>query len=266
MTLPVRVLTFNIRFENDRDVENSWVRRRDLVAAVIRRYRPHLLFTQEGRWDQLVFLRERLPDYDLNAPARVVDETCQYPTIFSRKDAFRIVGCDEFWLSRTPRVHRSKDWDSAFPRMLSTAELLCLRSGARVRAAVTHLDHMGAEARLKQAEMIAGWVSELQEPVILAGDFNVSPGSPVHRALTSPGTGLEDSWQKLGLEEGPASYTHHGFTGTPGKARMDWVLVSSRLEVNRAEIIRDNSRGRYPSDHFPYMVDLVLCPDPVPHS
>ncbi|MFP4038048.1 MAG: endonuclease/exonuclease/phosphatase family protein, partial [Desulfobacteraceae bacterium] len=104
----MRVITFNLRFENDRDGENAWDKRRELVAAVIERYRPDILCTQEGRWDQLTYLQERLPEYEINAPDRVIDDTTQYPTIFCRKDSFLIFGGDEFWLSRTPRIHKSK--------------------------------------------------------------------------------------------------------------------------------------------------------------
>jgi endonuclease/exonuclease/phosphatase family metal-dependent hydrolase len=50
--------------------------------------------------------------------------------------------------------------------------------------------------------------------------------------------------------------THHGFTGIPQKTRMDWVLVSKHFRVVDARIIRDNAEGRYPSDHFPYLVEL----------
>jgi endonuclease/exonuclease/phosphatase family metal-dependent hydrolase len=60
----------------------------------------------------------------------------------------------------------------------------------------------------------------------------------------------------LGREEDEKSMTHHGFTGMPKKTRMDWILVSKHFRVIDAQIIRDNSEGSYPSDHYPYMVDL----------
>ena len=44
--------------------------------------------------------------------------------------------------------------------------------------------------------------------------------------------------------------------GTLQKARIDWVLVSPHLRVTDARIIMDRFEDRYPSDHFPYMVDL----------
>lgn len=44
--------------------------------------------------------------------------------------------------------------------------------------------------------------------------------------------------------------------GTLQKARIDWVLASPHFRVTDARIIRYRFEDRYPSDHFPYMVDL----------
>lgn len=74
--------------------------------------------------------------------------------------------------------------------------------------------------------------------------------------LTSPETGLRDTWQILGRIENSDSTTHHDFNGTLQKARIDWVLVSPHFRVTDARIIMDRFEDRYPSDHFPYMVDL----------
>ena len=74
-------------------------------------------------WSQLVYIRNRLPEYDLYAPHRTLDDICQYPTLFFHKESFTVHEGGEFWLSQTPEVHRSKSWDSAFPRMMSYARV-----------------------------------------------------------------------------------------------------------------------------------------------
>ncbi len=254
----MRVMTFNLRFENDRDGPNSWVYRRDLVTDVIRNHRPSILGTQEGRWNMLLYLKERLPEYTLHAPDRVLDDTCQYPTLFFGREDFKLLEGGEFWLSKTPEVHRSLDWDSAFPRMLSYAALACKGEGDRFWVGVTHLDHVGVAARLRQAEMLARWVKDRSGPVILMGDFNDAPDSPVHRVLTDPGVGLEDTWRILGRSENARSHTHHGFEGVPQKTRMDWILATRHFRAADAWIIHDHRGRLYPSDHFPYMVELSL--------
>jgi len=253
----MRIMTFNLRFENDQDGANSWNYRRDLVVKLIEQYSPDILGTQEGRVSQLDYLEANLSDYDMHAPSRVLDDTCQYPTLFFRKKLFRIMEGEEFWLSKTPKIHRSKNWDSAFPRMVSTATVEPFANRAVFRVAVTHLDHMGPKARLKQAEIIARWVQKKAGPVILMGDFNDEPYSEAHKALANPETGLSDSWESMGHSEGKESFTHHAFTGTPWKSRIDWILTTVPPHIVEARMIHDQFDGRYPSDHFPYYVDLT---------
>jgi endonuclease/exonuclease/phosphatase family metal-dependent hydrolase len=99
-------------------------------------------------------------------------------------------------------------------------------------------------------------VNNLNGPAILMGDFNDHPDSDVHRLLTSPYTGLKDSWQLLGKVENSTSFTIHGFEGIPQKTRIDWILITPEFQVTDARIIRDHSGEFYPSDHYPYMVSL----------
>jgi endonuclease/exonuclease/phosphatase family metal-dependent hydrolase len=252
----MRVMTFNIRFENDKDDANGWNHRRELVAKILERYSPDIVGTQEGKWHQLLYLREHLPDYVFCTPGRVVDETSQYPTLFYREKGFERAEAGEFWLSKTPDVHRSKSWDSGFPRMMSYLKLTGKESGKSFWAAVTHLDHIGRVARFEQASILSRWVKERKGPVMLMGDFNDDPRSRIHQLLADPDGSLRDTWQALGRGEDGETGTHHGFTGVPQDQRIDWILVSHHFRVLEARIVRDDFDGRYPSDHFPYMVDL----------
>jgi endonuclease/exonuclease/phosphatase family metal-dependent hydrolase len=251
------MMTLNLRFENDRDGVNHWSFRREILVEVVKRFAPSLLGTQEGTSGQLEYLQRELPQYQIHLPYRPIDETCQYPTLFYLRERFESKEGGEFWLSRTPDIHRSNDWDSAFPRMMSYALFEDLKTNNRFWAAVTHLDHVGAEARKEQATIISEWLrTKAALPRILMGDFNDLPGSPAHRILTAEDVDLRDSWQLLGRGEDERSMTHHDFHGVPEKCRMDWILVSRGFQVLDAHIIRDHCNGRYPSDHFPYGVVL----------
>jgi endonuclease/exonuclease/phosphatase family metal-dependent hydrolase len=257
----MRIMTFNIRFENEQDGPNAWAQRRDQVRDLVSHYAPALLGTQEGTWKQLEWLNRELTDYRIHAPERTFDEEAHYTTLHFRKDALDAKEGGEFWLSKTPDTHRSKDWDSAYARMMSYGRFQGRDAEAPFWAAVTHLDHAGEEARREQARMLCNWVRERSGPVILMGDFNDRPGSPVHAILTSSACGLTDTWKFLAHEDGLQSFTHHGFDGIPDRGRLDWILVSSHFRVLEARLIKDNTEGRYPSDHFPYLADLELrCP------
>ncbi len=253
----MRIMTFNLRFENSRDGPFGWDYRRALVVEVIRRHAPDILGTQEGTRNQLEFLRGQLSrEYEMVAVDRVWDETCQYPTFFCRKEDWVLLRGGEHWLSLTPHIHRSKNWDSAFPRMMSHAHFRQKSSSRELLAVVTHLDHIGARARLGQAEMIAEWLQGQHCPCVVLGDFNDMPESRVHSVLTGNHKVMTDTWQALSKGEGDESMTRHDFLGRPKSFRMDWILHSEELIVRDAAILRDNLDGFYPSDHYPYMADL----------
>ncbi len=251
-------MTFNLRFETDEDGPNTWEKRKAMVADLIARHSPDILGTQEGKWGQLTYLDEMLPEYLACMQDRVYDPNVQCPTLFIKKDRFDVSGGKDVWLSETPDVYLSKSWDSAFPRMMSHCRLLDRKTGTAMDAIVTHLDHQGEEARVNQAKIIAHRARQADAPVVVMGDFNAPPDSQVHQVLTAPETPLYDTWQALDETEGEAAFTHHGFTGIPQRARMDWVLASRRFRVRAAAILHDQENGSYPSDHFPYMVDLDI--------
>jgi endonuclease/exonuclease/phosphatase family metal-dependent hydrolase len=89
------------------------------------------------------------------------------------------------------------------------------------------------------------------------GDFNDGPGSPAHAVLAGRDSNLADSWELLKRPENKQSFTSHGFTGIPEKNRIDWILLTSQWTVKDARIVQEPFENRYPSDHFPYYVDLA---------
>lgn len=254
----LKIMTFNIRFQNDQDGENSWEHRRVLVMDLVSSHAPCILGTQEGTTGQLGHLRKDLKGYELLAPGRQWEEDCQYCSIFYRPDLVRPLSGGEFWLSKTPDVHRSAGWDSAYPRMISYGIFKDGDCGKVFWAGVTHLDHVGVEARVRQAEIISDYMLKHGGPRVLMGDFNDHPGSDVHRLLTSREIGLLDTWEVLLKPENEGSMTYHKFSGVPQICRMDWILASRDFEVSEAGVVHDHGPdGRYPSDHFPYVAQLA---------
>jgi endonuclease/exonuclease/phosphatase family metal-dependent hydrolase len=251
----MRLMTFNLRFATPLDGPNEWEYRKELVVEVILARGPHLLGTQEGTVPQLEYLAGHLPLYQPLISHRTVDRTCQYPTIFYREDLFRVGESGEFWLSETPTLHRSKSWDSAFPRMVTYG--LFQETGRELwfYFVNTHLDHISALARLQGARMIRKHFYPRQKPLILAGDFNEPPDSPVYRELLDGGGLMQDTWRAL-YPSGVEATSQHNFDGNPRGSRIDWILVSPPFKVKEALMITDNQNGRYPSDHFPYAVEV----------
>jgi len=250
----VRIMTFNLRFANPQDGANRWEFRKDLVVETILVSSPDLLGTQEGTVPQLEFLTEHLTGYQPLVEHREVDRTCQYPTIFYRKQAFITGASGEFWLSETPEVHRSVSWDSAFPRLVTYGLFREIGRELWFYFANTHLDHISAQARFHGSRLIREFLLRQGKPVILVGDFNEPPDAAVYQQFIGPGSLLTDTWRVL--HPGEEIPTQHHFNGQPRGSRIDWILVTPPFRVRKAQIITYNRQGRYPSDHFPYLAEV----------
>ena len=251
----MRIMTFNLRFANPNDGPNEWEFRKDLVVRLIAKHRPDLLGTQEGTVPQLTYLEEQLPGYLPLTAHRRVDPTCQYPTIFYRREVFQSQESGEFWLSETPQVHRSLSWGSAFPRLVTYGLFRETGRDLWFYFINTHLDNISAAARLQGARMIREYFFPQGRPMILAGDFNEPPGSPVYQELLPPGGPWQDSWRQCHAP-GDEATTQHYFDGRPRGSRIDWILTTPPFRVVQAAMVTDHEGDQYPSDHFPYEVEV----------
>src|SRR4030042_1816228 len=249
----MRIMTFNLRFATPLNGPNEWEFRKELVADVIKGRRPDLLGTQEGTVPQLEYLEAHLPGYLPLTAHRQMDRTCQYPTIFYQGERFQVKASGEFWLSETPEVHRSTSWDSAFPRLVTYG--LCQEVGRDQDFYFInpHLDHISEKARFQGARMIRDYFLRFNLPLLLAGDFNEPPDSPVYRQFINAESPLLDSWRAL-HPPGEEAATQHGFDGAERGARIDWILVTPPFRVRQRPICTAQQEGCYPSDHFPYEV------------
>jgi endonuclease/exonuclease/phosphatase family metal-dependent hydrolase len=130
----------------------------------------------------------------------------------------------------------------------------CVRvrhDGGFVELLNTHLSIHLIE-RLTQVKVLLGseWILRADRggPLIVCGDFNSGPLSPVYRRITAH---LIDAQRA----------TRHSVRATwPSLLpflRIDHVFASPSLEVRRCEVLRDKL-ARRASDHLPIVVDVVL--------
>ena len=185
---PVRVMTFNIRYDNPADSLDNWAYRKDRAAKAIRFYDADIVGTQEVLHNQLEDLRQRLPSYEVIGVGREDGkEKGEYSALWYRKDRFTAKESGWFWLSETPEVAGSKGWDGACERIATWARLQDKQTGKECFVLNTHLDHVGVEARKCGVKLVLDKVQELggDLPVIVTGDFNAEPESGVIKQVTS---------------------------------------------------------------------------------
>jgi endonuclease/exonuclease/phosphatase family metal-dependent hydrolase len=265
---PLRVMTYNIRYDNPADTGAvDWKNRRDKVASMIRFHGAHVVGTQEGKLHQLMDLEDRLPGYEWIGVGRRASGD-EFSALFYDTRRLTLLEHDTFWLSASPNEPGSKSWGAALPRIATWARFRDRRSGDSLFVLNTHFDHESKEARAKSARLIAETVGGLakSDPIVVMGDFNAPPSAPPYQILTrtgeeAPPDSLRDAREASEHpHHGPVStYNHFESTVRPDR-RLDYIFVGPRLIVRRHGHLTDRWNGQYPSDHLPVLAEVTIRP------
>jgi len=253
---PVKVMTYNIRYDNPGDGVNQWGNRKAKVFSLIEKYNPDIIGVQEALYHQLTDIAENLDEYEFFGVGR--DDGKQkgeHSAIFIRKDRFKILEQNTFWLSKTPEVPGSKDWDAAITRVATWGRLQDKKSDAVFVMINTHFDHVGKESRKNSASIIKEHAEKIAKdlPVIITGDFNFTREAPPYEVMMDPaGLRLIDS--------GPQSQgTSCGFVVNARTCKgIDYIFHTPHWSGKGYQVIEDNDGKHYPSDHLPVVVELSL--------
>jgi len=262
---PLRVMSFNLRYDNPRDGVNAWPNRRDWVAKLIRFHDADVIGVQEALAPMLSDLDARLPGFARVGVGRADGRAKgEFSAILYRTDRLALLDSGTFWLSPTPEVAGSKGWDAAIERVATWARFRDRLTGCNHLQINTHFDHMGEQARQESARLIRRRLPALAAglPVIMTGDLNADPTSAPYRILTADdvagaGPPLTDAFAaSRSGHYGPTSSWTAFRAIEPGR-RIDYVLVSAPVSVQSHGILPDSWDGRFPSDHLPVLASLV---------
>jgi endonuclease/exonuclease/phosphatase family metal-dependent hydrolase len=260
----LRAMSFNVRYDADGDEgPRNWASRRDLVASVIRFHRPDVVGLQEPLGHQLRDLERRLPEYNWVGVGREDGHDAgEYNPVGYRRDRFRRVGWDVFWLSETPAEPGSRGWGAACPRVVTWVELRDGRTDRALYAFNTHFDHESARAREESARLLRDRLTAVVggDPAVVTGDFNCTADRAPVRILTEGG-GPRRCLREAGAasrhaHHGPTA-THDRFAGEPTE-KIDHVLVTDDVTIHQHGVLADHWDGRVPSDHLPVVAELSL--------
>ncbi len=256
----LRIMSFNIRYDNPGDGINSWKHRKDLVAKIILETQPDIIATQEGLYHQILELQKSLPQYGWIGVGRDSGKLeGEFTAIFYRLDRLSIDTSNHFWLSETPEIPGSKSWNTACTRMLSWAKFKDRRTEKSFYFLNTHLDHASSNAREMAAKLILvrSIAMTHPDPMILAGDFNCTTEN---QAIQTIETLYNNSFTLARIKAASPDYTFAGFSGEAISGNIiDYIFVRNIDQVIRAFIYNKGyQEPPYPSDHLPIITDLVL--------
>ena len=247
----VRVISYNIRYMNDKDGDNSWKFRKQASINMVNEEQPTVFGLQEAVKAQVDFLQENLPDYAYYGVGRNDGkESGEFMAIFYKKEAVELLDHGTFWLAATPDTP-TKGWDGQCFRTCTWTIFKCKDTGKQFAFLNTHLDHKGKVAQQEGMKTIVNKIGELvpkDMPVFLSGDFNTRTDNPIYEPLKAI---MADSRELATETDHRGTYTGWKVRETP--VVVDHIFVRG-VEVDKFQVLCDKNYGApYISDHYPVM-------------
>ena len=254
---PHTIVSYNIRYDNDWDIENSWKIRRNKVSQILVQYSPSIIGIQEGLLNQVQYIDSSLIDYDYVGVGRDDGKKKgEFCAIYFDTTRYVLSKNSTFWLSETPDTI-SVGWDAALERICTYGLFKDRITKKEFWVFNTHFDHIGVVAREKSSELILKRINKINRqslPVILMGDFNSIPNSPpVKEIKTELSDALQISLEKL---QGPRG-TFNGFNeDLPIEKRIDYIFTNDLKVLSYTHINDRLNNNRHISDHLPVMIKI----------
>lgn len=255
----LRIMTYNIKNATDKP-PHSWEERKGMIKDLIQLESPDLIGTQECLYGQVSDMLEMLPEYYWVGLGREGGSKGEYAAIFFKKDRFKILEYDHFWLSETPDVIASTSWGNFVTRIVTWARFVDVKTNLQFYHMNTHFDHESSNSRVKSAKLVTQKIYEFEPnlPIILTGDFNEDINTKSYEVLLKEGE-LSDTWCMTDLRFNEELGTFNDFQDPHGgKERIDWIFVRGNMIVESVGIVAEHSNGRFPSDHYPVVTNLYM--------
>jgi endonuclease/exonuclease/phosphatase family metal-dependent hydrolase len=267
----IRIMTLNnfntIPAEEIEYFSDLWENRSLFNVRTIKRYAPDLIGFQEFEPEHRATYLQELGDYE----QYVGHESGEGTAILWKRTRFELLDQGVRWLPRAEVAHLH-DLEDAFLMNTAWVKLRCQMSGQTFVFLNTHLNDVSESARQIGTGINLQIVNELDAeralPVIMAGDFNCNPWSPVYRQLLNEG--FVDTYRAAGHGDSVESSTFHGFHGKEYFAlewgdqvywRVDWIMLwpgGQPWQITSCTIVRDAEPPVYVSDHYPVVTEMSM--------
>lgn len=257
----LHVMTWNVRrpLPFGLRAADRWMRRAPRLAALLREEQPTVLGVQEALPQQAGFIRDALGGtYRFAGRGRAGDGRGEGCPIFY--DAGRLVleNAQQHALSDRPSVVGSRSWGNLLPRIMVIATFRDRATKRRFCVVNTHFDHLSPYSRLRSAEAVRRSVVASGLPAVVMGDLNEDESGAAVAALLRDEM-LADAWSSAHVRLSAQLATRPNYRPPRRNGRrIDWIAVSSGVQVNRAVINERRYGGGWGSDHLPVHAEIVL--------
>ena len=253
------VITYNIKYDDNSNGENSWNVRKAALLEFITTFSPDIIGIQEGLIHQVEFLDSEMNDYRYVGVGRDDgNRKGEYCAIFFNVKKYKLLKNSTFWLSERPN-EVSIGWDAALERICTYALLETINGGNKIWVFNTHFDHVGNIAREESARLLLEKIKMLniqEEPVLVMGDFNALEKSKVIDILRQ---GLNDTMRDAAIEhKGPIGTFNNFLNNQEIIKRIDYIFSKGFQTILHQHVDKKLDNGNHISDHLPVFVKVKL--------
>ena len=179
----MKIVTFNLRFNNPEDGPYSFDNRKEEVIRRLREEMPDVVGFQEMRDGMQEFMEENLPEYVFLGHGRTAELGGEHCPMAYRKDKYKLRAFECFWLSDTPNIPGTRfEKQGSHPRICNMICLYDEEEKKSIRVYNTHLCNASPEAREKGLALVLAKTDEYNKvekmPVFIMGDLNAEPHFP----------------------------------------------------------------------------------------
>lgn len=258
----LKFMTFNLKYDFKSQDNNKWSQRCARITKLIEEHSPDIIGTQEGLIHMLNDMDSILDEYSWIGKDREGTGKDEFNAIFFKKEKFDLLEWNQFWLSKTPGIKGSKDFNSSLPRICTILKVKDKTTGAELDIYNTHLDHESEIAREEGIKIILNQVKKNYEikkiPYVIMGDFNCYLEDNLFniiRDLEKNTIEFNVCYDKI---ENSIIGTFHDFKGGYDAGIIDYIIYSKEFEIKNLCIDDREIDGGYPSDHYPVICELKL--------
>ncbi|MEL0269720.1 MAG: endonuclease/exonuclease/phosphatase family protein [bacterium] len=253
------VITYNIKYDDYSNGENSWNVRKVALLDLINTLSPDILGIQEGLIHQVEFLASKMNDYKYVGVGREdANRKGEYCAIFFNEKKYKLLKNSTFWLSESPN-EVSIGWDAALERICTYSLLEAINGGNKIWVFNTHFDHVGNIAREESARLILEKIKMLniqEEPVLVMGDFNALEKSKVIDILRQS---LNDTMRDADIEhKGPIGTFNNFLNNQEIIKRIDYIFSKGFQTISHQHVDKRLDNGNHISDHLPVFVKVKV--------
>lgn len=246
----LKVMSYNIRYGTANDGDFVWENRREAAAAMVQDQRPAVFGVQEALDFQLTYLEENCPGYKYVGVGRedgVHDG--EHMAVFYDTERVELEDWGTYWLSETPDVP-SFGWDAACKRTATWTLMHDKKTDRHFYFVNTHLDHVGREARRNGLALVVDRIAAMNPdgyPMVLCGDFNVTPDNPCLNDLRGM---MQDARETAPVTDDQVTW--HDWGKVKGTKPIDFIFYSGFSGCSEfARVTQPYLGCPYVSDHYP---------------